>query len=212
MFRRIEKWNAGCQPASIANGQREEKNSDLRTRGYLPHYEGDELIQFITYRLADSLPFSILKKLKFQRDSGRITEQEYYVEIERYLDKCNGPTHLRHERIAKIIEENLLRFDGIKYFLLHWVIMPNHIHLLLRPKEGYSLASIVHSLKSFTANRANKQLGLSGRFWSVEYFDRFIRSEEHFAKTVSYIHNNPVKAGLCESPRAWKFGCAGRHE
>lgn len=183
-----------------------------RSRGYLPHFDGKHHIQSITFRLANSLPRNFLRNLKFRLDSRQITEIEYHREIEKFLDKGNGPQYLRLEAIARIVEENLLKFDAQKYYLLHWVIMPNHIHLLLRPIGDFSLASIMHSIKSFTANRANQLLGKTGRFWSVEYFDRYIRNADHFAKTVAYIHANPVKAGLCKNAEDWVFGCAGRHE
>jgi REP element-mobilizing transposase RayT len=66
----------------------------------------------------------------------------------------------------------------------------------------------MHSIKSYTAHEANKILNRKGRFWSKEYFDRFIRNQEHFNKTVSYIENNPVKAGLCKESKDWRFGSA----
>ncbi len=86
--------------------------------------------------------------------------------------------------------------------------MPNHVHILITPADGYSLAEIMHSIKSFTANFANKILGRQGRFWSSEYFDRFIRDCVHFAKVVKYIENNPVKAQLCKDSGDWHWSSA----
>jgi REP element-mobilizing transposase RayT len=97
---------------------------------------------------------------------------------------------------------------SIKYQLTAWVIMPNHVHMLCTPHSAYSLAQIVHSLKSFTASEANKILGQSGRFWQKEYFDRYIRNARHFARVVSYIEKNPVKANLCDRPEDWPFSSA----
>jgi len=145
-------------------------------------------------------------------DGRQISEIEYHREIESYLDRIHGPDHLANAVIAAIVEENLFKFDGQRYKLLHWVIMPNHVHLLLKAMAGITLASIMHSMKSYTPNQANKVLQTSGRFWSVEYFDRYVRNADHYAKTVRYIHNNPVKAGLCEAPSDWIFGCERRHE
>lgn len=181
-------------------------------RGYLPHFDGGEIVQFVTYRLADSLSRSILDQMQFRRDTGQISDLEYHREIESVLDKGFGPTYLLNPAVAKIVGENLLKFDGIKYVLLHWVIMSNHVHLLLRPVENITLASIMHSMKSYTANRANKVLGRTGSFWSVEYFDRYIRNYDHYVRTVEYIHCNPVKAKLCERFADWSFGCARHHE
>ena len=182
------------------------------SRGYLPHFDGGEVTQFITFRLADSLPVSVLNRYKVQLEQELITEIEFHKKIDRYLDNGGGAKYLQNASIAEIVEENLLRFDGERYKLFHWVIMANHIHILLSPNKGVSLESIMHSMKSFTANRANKMLGRSGKFWSPEYFDRYIRDSRHFENTVAYIHSNPVKAGLCSNSSDWRFGCARNHE
>ncbi len=185
--------------------------SDWSSRGYLPHLDGRDVVQFITYRLAGSLPRNFLTKLKTQLNRGQIPEIEYHRKVEQYLDLGHGPAYLENQAVAAIIEKNLLRFDGEKYSLLHRVLMPNHVHLLLKILKGYSLAKIMHSIKSYTANQANRELGRTGSFWSIEYYDRFIRDGSHYTNVVDYIHRNPVKAGLCGEPADWEFGCARRH-
>ena len=196
----------------IKKAKQIEPDTGWHSRGYLPHFDGNEIIQFITFRLANSLPRHFLQSLKLKLESRHISEIEYHRAIELYLDKSHGYDHLKNEIVASIVEENLLHFDGQRYKLLHWVIMSNHIHLLLKATAGFTLASIMHSMKSYTSNQANKVLGTSGRFWSVEYFDRYIRNAAHYSKTVAYIHENPVKAGLCEKSTDWRFGCARWHE
>ena len=119
-----------------------------------------------------------------------------------------GSCFLKNVKIAQIVQDALLFWDNKKYKLLAWVIMPNHVHLLLLPKEGFKVSEILHSIKSFTANQANKILQRKGEFWQHESFDRFIRNYEHFERTVSYIENNPVKANLCEKSSDWKFSSA----
>ena len=92
-------------------------------------------------------------------------------------------------------------FDYLKskgHFVVGYVIMPNHVHVLIATLESHSLSSILHSWKSFTATSANKLLGRTGTFWEREYFERRIRSQRHFDFAVRYILNNPVKAGLCQ--------------
>jgi REP element-mobilizing transposase RayT len=74
--------------------------------------------------------------------------------------------------------------------------------------NGHKLSSIMHSIKSYTANQANRILDRSGDFWATEYFDRYIRDGKHFSSTVAYIHNNPVKAGLCALAADWPFSSA----
>jgi REP element-mobilizing transposase RayT len=124
----------------------------------------------------------------------------------------DGLTYLSDERIAESISETILKFDRVKYELHSWVIMPNHVHILITPLDDYSLAEILHSIKSFTANFANKTLGRNGRFWSPEYFDRFIRDREHYASAKRYIENNPVKAGLCKEPEDWRWSSVAKRD
>ncbi len=177
-------------------------------RGYLPHFDGGQVTQFLTYRLADSLPRKVLRNLQFQVAQDHISDREMNITIEKYLDQGIGRCYLGKTEIAEIVEENLLRFANLKYKLHAWVIMPNHIHLLLTPMEGYSLSEIVHSCKSYTSKKANKLLNRTGRFWFPEPFDRFIRDYEHFEKAFNYIERNPVKAGLCENQSDWRYSSA----
>ena len=109
-----------------------------------------------------------------------------------------------------MVEENWLHFDGQHYRLLAWVVMPNHVHALLEIGSGYRLDRIVHSWKSYTAKKANRLLARTGSFWAPEYFDRFMRDDEHLARTTAYIEGNPVKAGLCENATDWQFSSAWR--
>lgn len=106
----------------------------------------------------------------------------------------------------------MLKFDGVTYKLFAWVIMPNHAHLLLVPLNGAKVSAIMQRLKSYTSHEANRILGRRGHFWNKEYFDRYIRDGNHFAKALRYIEMNPVKAGLCEAPEEWRFGSARRRE
>lgn len=181
-----------------------------RSRGYIPHFDGGEVAQMVTFRLADSLPKDKLEAWKAELAglSDAEAAAEYHSRVEGYLDKGSGKALLRDRSVAAIVQEALLHFDGERYRLYAWVVMPNHVHVLIRPLSGHNLAEIVQSWKSFTAKQANRVLGLSGHFWQKEYFDRYARNERHFAAAVSYIERNPVKAGLCPSREAWEFGSA----
>ncbi len=86
--------------------------------------------------------------------------------------------------------------------------MPNHVHVLLTPKPGISLSSRVHGWKPFTALTINRRMGRGGAVWAEEYVDRVIRDESHFEIALAYVENNPVKAGLCITPRDWPFSSA----
>jgi REP element-mobilizing transposase RayT len=106
------------------------------------------------------------------------------------------------------VQEAILFFDTDRYLLSAWVVMPNHVHLVTTPLPGKQLAKIMQSLKSFTANEANKELERKGRFWMPDYFDRYVRNRRHFAAAIHYVENNPVKAGLCRRPEDWPFSSA----
>jgi putative DNA methylase len=125
-----------------------------------------------------------------------------------YLDQGHGSCYLKEPRVAKIVQDAILFYDTDKYLLSAWVVMPNHVHLITTPVPGKRLAKIMQSLKSFTANEANKLLGREGTFWMPDYFDRYIRNEKHFARAIEYVENNPVKAGLCQRPEGWPFSSA----
>jgi REP element-mobilizing transposase RayT len=181
----------------------------------LPHFDGEGVTQFITFRLADSLPLHVLEPWKQELAQQRFPEPERQLElqkrIERYLDQGMGARYLQEPKIAVIVETALYHFDGERYQLLSWVIMPNHVHLLLTPDVKHSLTEIMRSLKSYTAHKANKLLGRTGKFWFEDYFDRYIRDADHYASVVRYIENNPVKAGLCSTPQEWRYGSAWWH-
>jgi REP element-mobilizing transposase RayT len=181
------------------------------SRGYLPHFDaGEEVVQFVTFRLADSVPEQVVAKwqeeLRGRPEAARETELCRLVEA--FLDTGLGSCHLRDSRVAGVVEGALLFFDTVRYVLHSWVVMPNHVHALFTPLAGWNLSVIIGSWKSFTSKEANKSLGRAGRVWQEDYFDRFIRSVEHYAYAVDYIECNPVKAGLCHARGDWPFGSA----
>lgn len=178
------------------------------SRGYLPHLNVNLSTQFVTFRLADSMPQVLLNKWRSETDSGAIDDVDFRKRIEYYLDRGYGSCHLNDRRIASKVRESLLHFDGERYRLVAWVIMPNHVHVLIELLDENELPDVMHSIKSYTAHEANKILKRSGQFWFVESFDRYIRHARHYHATVRYIENNPVKAGLCDEPAEWEFGSA----
>lgn len=191
---------------------RQKPGKRKHSRGYLPHFDVYEATQFVTFRLADSMPQELLKAWKHELQLDEITDVEFRKRIEKYLDSGYGSCALRDPKIANVIRETLLKWNGERYELIAWVIMPNHVHILIRLLGESLLTEIMHSIKSYTAHQANKILGLSGRFWSVESFDRYIRNADHFRNTIKYIEANPVKAGLCKDSGDWEFGSAFRPE
>ena len=135
-------------------------------------------------------------------------EREKLVMIDKYEDSGVGQCFMRDDRVAQIVKDALFYYDGNKYKIIAWCIMPNHVHTLIEVFNSISLSEIIHSWKSFSANQINKLLNRTGQVWMMEYFDRYIRDYEHFDKVVNYIHNNPVKAGLVKSPSEYRWSSA----
>ena len=180
------------------------------SRGYLPHFDGGSIPQSITFRLFDSLPKTILDQWsqELSTHSSELIDVGMRKRIAAYLDQGHGRCYLKAPRVAKIVQDAMLFFDRETYLLSAWVVMPNHVHMVMTPLPGKPLAGIMQSLKSFTANEANKLLERSGAFWMPDYFDRYIRNEEHFRKAVHYIEWNPVKAHLVRDPADWHWSSA----
>lgn len=126
------------------------------SRGYLAHFDGGEIPQFITVRLADSLPQHVLARWRQELAHDKITDANFRQRIELYLDQGYGSCALKDERVAKMVQENLLHFDGVKYRLQAWVVMPNHLHFLATPKVGHTLAEIAHSSNPIPPTRQTK--------------------------------------------------------
>lgn len=180
-------------------------------RGYIPHFEGGELPQFLTFRLCDSMPQEVLERWRVETSAlGQEGQMIFRKRIEKYLDQGYGACWLREDRIAEMVENSLLFHHENKYTLVAWVVMPNHLHFLATPLANVELREIAHSIKSYTAHEANKLLHRKGQLWQHEPFDRYIRNQKHFASVIAYIENNPVKAALCEKPEDWRYSGAFR--
>ena len=187
-----------------------ERPKGWHSRGYLPHFEGGEIPQFITFRLADSVPQELLRRWRRElaAESAGDWEAAYRRRVELYLDQGYGQCYLRDPRVATMTQDALLHFDAARFHLRAWVIMPNHLHLLLTPLPGHKISMIMHSRKLYTAREANKILNRAGQFWQRDYFDRYIRDEKHFKRAWEYIEQNPVKAKLCTRAEDWPWSSA----
>lgn len=171
---------------------------------HLPHYDQPGLIQMVTFRLNDSMPalrrseWSELRKL-----SPALVDQR----MQSYIDAGKGSCILRDPDMAKAVEKCLLGFDLQRYLLLTWVVMPNHVHVLVKTVQDWSLAVIVQGWKSVSARMIGAICGLVS-VWHKNYYDRYIRNERHLLEATRYIHNNPVVAGLTQCPEDWPFSSA----
>jgi REP element-mobilizing transposase RayT len=181
-----------------------------RSRNYLPHLDNPDRIQVLTIRLADSIPKRAIEQIEAEVRGfpEEKRESEHRRRVEKWLDKGHGACWLRRPDCANVVEQALLAGDGVDYILIEWVIMPNHVHALVKLRDGYSLSDLFKTWKGPTALYCNRLVGRSGTFWFREYHDRFIRNEAHFTNAVAYIRQNPLKAGLCVEARAWPYGSA----
>ena len=173
--------------------------------GYLPHRDEPGLTQFVTFRLADSFPAALRSEWEALWKIEDVREQR--KELEAYLDKGQGECHLRRPDLAKLAEDTLRFFHGQRYDLRAWVVMSNHVHVLL--KVGTTpMSEIVGSWKKRIAREANKALGRRGEFWAEDYWDTYMRDEAHELKSRRYTENNPVKALLVRDPKEWPWSSA----
>jgi REP element-mobilizing transposase RayT len=197
----------------------------LHFRGRLPHLKTAGATYFVTFRLADSLPAGVVAKLKEQRAAilhnalaaGRpLTWREerelfawYSEKVEAVLDTGSGFCWLSRPEPAELVSRALCFFDGARYELGAWVVMPNHVHAVVWPASEFTLSSILHSWKSYTATQANRLVGRVGKaFWQTESYDHWIRNDEELARVSAYVENNPVKAGFCTRPEEWRWSSA----
>jgi DNA polymerase III subunit alpha len=202
--------------------------ASINTRG-LPHWQQEGVTYFVTFRLADSLPQEVYRKWREERNAAldeaskaaKLSdcekeelrdkiEEEYRERLERHLDKGIGDCCLRNPAQSEIVEKALHHFDGERYLLGSYVIMPNHVHALVRPVMEHKLADILQSWKSFTAKEVNKSLGEAGEFWQSESFDHIVRNGEQLDKFSRYIHENPSKAHLKDGEYRLGIGLGGK--
>ena len=191
------------------------------TYGKLPHWEQEGATQFITFRTADSIPRSVMDLWRAERGcladlreyarSARsrmglgvcaivllyapcVASPEFTAKLERHLDDLHGACSLAWPGIAEIVADSLRHFDGARYHLGDFVVMPNHVHLIACTTRGFSMRAQCQSWKHFTARRINQNLGQTGQFWQTESFDHLIRDHEHFARFQRYIRKNAEEA------------------
>ena len=182
------------------------------------------MIQSIVFRFGDSMPAGVVEKWKNELDllTGKSRQEaglpgasrqnagvpgkqavELRRRIEAYLDAGHGKCWLNRPDIARLVERALFHFDGQRYLLLAWCIMPNHVHVLFQLFPGVELESVLHSWKSFTAKKVNCLLGLEGTFWQREYYDHLVRNDDDFERVIRYIAENSAKGGLKNWPWVW---------
>lgn len=184
----------------------------------LPHWQQEEVWLFVTWRLADSLPEAVVRKLDEHRKLWEAAHPKPWTDEERkahnrlftlafeaLLDDAHGSCVLRDPVISEMVADTLLHFQGERYAMDCFVVMPNHVHVLFHPLGENKLEDIVGSWKRFTARQINRQLVREGALWQREYWDRLVRGEKHFRWVREYIARNPEKLPP-GTFRLWKHG------
>ena len=209
-------------------------------RRNLPHIHPRDATFFITFLLAGAIPLSVLKNIQQKNDKQvKIIKQNFsndksdipvkkiskinkksFGKIDNYLDtNSRGPNWLSEKALSQMVAEKMHEMDGVRYELIAYTIMYNHVHILINTtgfntstsidKSGktknYPLADTMRLLKGSTSRACNNSLGRKGAFWHHESYDHFVRNEEELNRIIKYIVNNPVKAGLVDDWQDWKF-------
>lgn len=175
------------------------REKTLKHGDKLPHWQQGEVMQFVTFRLADSMPRILLQRWKDELAAWKTLhpvpwtheiEQEYHArftwKLEHWLDEGHGSCILADPENRSALEQTLMHDEGIRTIHHAWVIMPNHVHLLFSPQA--SLEKLMQSWKGISARRIGQ-----GGIWQKNYRDTLIRDTGHFANAVRYIRRNPAK-------------------
>ena len=180
-----------------------------KTRNTLPHWQQEGATYFVTWRLADSIPQELLDKLRLERAGWIVKnpepwddaqEKEFHMlfsgEADRRMDEGRGSCVLRETDNAEILCRCLLKFDGERYLIHSYVVMPNHAHILFSLAEGQTLEDVVGAWKRYSAIGINRRMGRDGTLWQRDYFDRLIRNWQHMIRVARYIRRNPGKGNV----------------
>lgn len=197
----------------------------FHSRGVLPHLKREGGIYFVGFRQHGSLPREVLLRFKAERDAilqkalaakrplTRHEQEElfrwYSERVDRYLDAGHGECQLRRPALADIVAGALKFFDQQRYDLRAWVVMPNHVHVVVQPRPPHPLSEILHTWKSFSAHKINENIPKKiVPFWQGESFDHLIRDDDDLHRCSHHTLMNPVNAGLCAEPQTWQWSSA----
>ena len=198
----------------------------------LPHWDQTGALTFVTMRLADSMPKEVVKKwheeieswLRENNLANRKVEDilnDPNVDARRkqnlkqfkfrrwhgHLDDCHGECPLRDPKLAAEVGKSLLHFHGTRYDLERFIVMPNHVHILIQMRSSFELRKELAGVMRFNGRTINRMSGNKGEFWQSEPFDHVVRSQEQFHYLQNYIYENPHKANLNEGEFLfWKCG------
>ena len=218
---KISSSHSGDDPAAIP-APHDPLVAGFHFRGTLPHLKKEGGTYFVTFRQAGTLPKEVVLRFKQERQviiqqaisaKRPLTWQEqeelfrwYSSRVDKYLDAGHGACSLRDPQLADLVAGAIRFFDRQRYELRAWIVMPNHVHVVVWPMPGHTLSGILHSWKSFTAHEINKRLERKlVPMWQSESYDHLIRDDEDLHRCCHYTLMNAVNARLCEKPEQWKW-------
>lgn len=202
LIRAKREWDWKPSVAELKQGFR-----GWHQRGFLPHFDAPDVTQFITFQLHDSFP--VTRRAEFEtilKDPDASVKRR---KLEVWLDRGHGECWLQGRDVAELVEKTLLEADGRDYRMQAWVVMPNHVHLVVDVRD-VPLVKLINGWKGKSARLANQLLHRSGKFWQEDYYDTVIRDDTQLKRALRYTEQNPVKAYLAKAARAWPWSSA-RH-
>jgi REP element-mobilizing transposase RayT len=189
---------------------------EIRHRNRLPHWHSTTAVYFVTWNLKDAIPDKarIALQREYDYEIRRLTATRGNVSaadrariqlvirrrVELLLDRNHGECILGNGDCARIVADSLQHFDGDRYVLFSWSVMPNHVHVVFSCREGFTVDGIIGAWKGYTSKEINRVLNREGMVWQENYYDRCVRDERQFRRTLAYVVNNPSKAGMSEWP------------
>ena len=196
----------------------------IREGTNLPHWHQSGVTYFVTFRTEDSIPADVAKqwwqhradwlrrrgidlskpgwKTAFEQLAPKLQGEFHNTFSRQYLeslDRGAGACVLRKPECAQIVADSLMHFDGSRYLLGDFIVMPNHVHLLVCLLGDSEIEAICYSWKQFTATKLNRLIGRKGRFWQEESFDHLVRSAGQYDAICRYIAENGMAAKLASN-------------
>lgn len=208
-------------------------------RRKLPHVDKAGRPTFITGCLHGSLSSVGLQQIRTRRDElerqskpADVSAQDWEIIkhkllfkfVDSLLDGKAPVTHLKDDRLAKVVQDAFLHFADERYHLFAFAVMPSHHHWVFLPTEEWEIKMAIqyadsakaktprevisHSIQSFTATQCNRILGASGSFWQTETFDHYARNDDELFRIINYIEQNPVATGLVSNAEDYPWSSA----